>query len=188
MLRQNNLCSGLLGDATSWSSSPRSSLHVGYFGSNDHSGIPRGGIGQGNGAGPAIWALVSTPIFNALRKRGYGVFLPCPLSSRLLHFAGYAFVDDTDLSVTDQQTQIPRVADITTTMQASVTLWEGFIRASGGALRPEKATGTLLTLNGTKGTGLTSNLHPQTPFSPSEHIWVNKNTSNDYSQTRHVVR
>ena len=112
---------------------------VSYFDSNDHSGIPLGGIGQGNGAGPAIWALVSTPIFNALRKRGYGVFLPCPLSGRLLHFAGYAFVDDTDLSVTDQQNQTPMVADITTTMQASVTLWEGFIRASGGALRPEKS-------------------------------------------------
>ena len=51
---------------------------VSYFDSNDNSGIPLGGIGQGNGAGPAIWALVSTPIFDALRKRGYDVFSPAP--------------------------------------------------------------------------------------------------------------
>jgi hypothetical protein len=28
--------------------------------------IPMHGIGQGNGAGPAIWAAVSTPILNML--------------------------------------------------------------------------------------------------------------------------
>eukprot|EP00957_Ditylum_brightwellii_P172332 13119594-Ditylum_brightwellii.AAC.1 len=30
---------------------------------------PPQGIGQGNGAAPCIWALVSTPILNALRKQ-----------------------------------------------------------------------------------------------------------------------
>ena len=31
------------------------------------------GIGQGNGAGPAIWICVSTPLFKALREEGYGM-------------------------------------------------------------------------------------------------------------------
>mmetsp|Transcript_18772 Transcript_18772/g.38881 ORF Transcript_18772/g.38881 Transcript_18772/m.38881 type:complete len:99 (+) Transcript_18772:2405-2701(+) len=40
-----------------------------YFDSDAHSGIPLGGVVQGNGAAQAIWALVSTPIFNAMRRR-----------------------------------------------------------------------------------------------------------------------
>jgi hypothetical protein len=31
--------------------------------------VPIHGIGQGNGAGPAIWAVVSTPLLNVLRER-----------------------------------------------------------------------------------------------------------------------
>ena len=111
-----------------------------YFDSDDKSGIPLGGIGQGNGAGPAIWALVSTPIFDALRNRDYGVFLQCPLLGQLLHFAGYAFVDDTDLCVTDHSLSYDTEPNsIAPNMQSAVTLWEGFIRASGGALCPGKS-------------------------------------------------
>jgi len=34
--------------------------------------VPIHGIGQGNGAGPAIWAVVSTPLLNVLRQKGFG--------------------------------------------------------------------------------------------------------------------
>jgi len=33
--------------------------------------VPLHGIGQGNGAGPAIWAVVSTPLLNVLREKGF---------------------------------------------------------------------------------------------------------------------
>ena len=59
--------------------------------------IPIHGIGQGNGAGPAIWAVVSSPLLNVLREKGYGCEIQCPLSSEYFRFMGYAFVDDTDL-------------------------------------------------------------------------------------------
>ena len=109
---------------------------VEYFDSDDGTGIPIHGTGQGNGASPAIWALVSTPIFDAMRRRGYGVFLNTPGSQKQLQFVGYSFVDDCDLCVThgnplDQ-------ASIMEKIQSSVTYWEGFIRASGGAIVPEK--------------------------------------------------
>jgi hypothetical protein len=39
---------------------------VTYFDADDGSGIPIGGSGQGMGASPTIWALISTPIFDAL--------------------------------------------------------------------------------------------------------------------------
>ncbi len=60
---------------------------------------PMYGIGQGNGGGPTIWAVVSSPILNLMRASGYGVEFICPLSMVKTSFGGYAFVDDMDLVV-----------------------------------------------------------------------------------------
>jgi len=59
--------------------------------------VPIHGIGQGNGAGPAIWAVVSTPLLNVLREKGFGWEVICPLSSSYFRFVGYAIVDDMDV-------------------------------------------------------------------------------------------
>ena len=56
---------------------------------------PPQGLGQGNGAAPAIWAVVSTPVLNMLRKQGYGATFKCCISGEELRLVGYAFVDDT---------------------------------------------------------------------------------------------
>jgi hypothetical protein len=61
--------------------------------------IPIQGVGQGNGAGPQIWALVSTPIFNMLRSMGFGMKLLSPISRMHLFLVGFGFVDDTDLAI-----------------------------------------------------------------------------------------
>eukprot|EP00957_Ditylum_brightwellii_P137325 10469192-Ditylum_brightwellii.AAC.1 len=41
---------------------------------------PPQGLGQGNGAAPCIWALLSTPILNALIEQGFGVAFKCAIS------------------------------------------------------------------------------------------------------------
>jgi len=61
--------------------------------------VPIGGVGQGNGAGPQIWALVSTPVLHMLRSEGLGAFFEASVSGDRLFFVGYSFVDDTDLVV-----------------------------------------------------------------------------------------
>ena len=58
---------------------------------------PLMGVGQGNGAGPAIWAVLSTIFFDTLRDNGFGAILKAPFSKNVIHLAGYGFVDDTDL-------------------------------------------------------------------------------------------
>jgi len=55
------------------------------------------GIGQGNGARPQIWAVVSTPILNLLRQEGYGVAFKAAISSDQIQFVRYSFVDNMDL-------------------------------------------------------------------------------------------
>jgi hypothetical protein len=47
--------------------------------------VPIHGIGQGNGAGPVIWAVVSTPILNVLWEKDFGCELVRPLSTRPIH-------------------------------------------------------------------------------------------------------
>ena len=103
----------------------------------DSGDLPSHGIGQGNGAGPAIWAVVSTPIFNSMRQRGYGIFIRAPYSGSDFFFVGYAFVDDTDLVVNDPSATAS-VSSVIDKLQTSINFWEASLRASGGALVPGK--------------------------------------------------
>jgi hypothetical protein len=77
-------------------------VRTGFGDSKEHYGgkvwlVPIHRIGQGNGAGLAIWAMVSTPLLNVLRAKGFGCEIKCPLSSEYFRFVGYAFMDNTDL-------------------------------------------------------------------------------------------
>ena len=80
-----------------------------FGGSNQHP--PPQGVGQGNGAGPAIWAVLSSPMFDIQRKKGFGAKFTAPISGSKVHLAGFGFVDDTDLIQTDHETiaLIPKI-------------------------------------------------------------------------------
>ena len=54
------------------------------------------GVVQGNGAAPAIWAVISSVFFDLLRDKDYGFQMKATLSKLALHLAGCGFVDDTD--------------------------------------------------------------------------------------------
>jgi hypothetical protein len=55
------------------------------------------GIGQGNGAGPQIWAAISSVVLDMLRQSGMGGVFESPITRQQLHIVGYAYVDDTDI-------------------------------------------------------------------------------------------
>ena len=98
---------------------------------------PLHGIGQGNGAGPAIWAVVSSVLFDYIRDRGYGAKLCSPLSKLALHFAGLGFVDDTDivqLGFADED-----YWEVAAKLQEALQLWETGAVTSGGLLVPKKS-------------------------------------------------
>ena len=58
---------------------------------------PMQGVYQVNGAGPIIWAAVSSPLLQVLKEDGYGTYFCTALSDKPIRIVGYAFVDDTDL-------------------------------------------------------------------------------------------
>ncbi len=107
--------------------------YLSYGGSNWVT--PMHGIGQGNGAGPAIWAVLSTPLLNLLRSQGFGCKFTSPISKETLQFVGYAFVDDTDVIESKPNVNSDVVVH---GLQQAVDYWEGGLKATCGAIVPEK--------------------------------------------------
>ena len=112
-----------------------------YGMSTEHYGgleIPLQGIGQGNGAGPAIWLIMTIPLINMLRAKGFGFKSKTVLTGETYRFVCYTFVDDTDTihSATDHATPTYQVVS---EMQQVINTWEGGLRATGGALSPSKS-------------------------------------------------
>ena len=60
--------------------------------------IPISGIGQVNGLGPTLWALMSTELLRMMENAGHGVNLITSISLMTLAMVGFAFVDNADLS------------------------------------------------------------------------------------------
>jgi len=88
-------------------------------------------IGQGNGAGPAIWGSL---LFDIMKADDFLALVICAMTNLETSTRGFAFVDDTDLCVSGMV-----MAEQTVThMQQLVTNWEGFLHTTGGALVPEK--------------------------------------------------
>ena len=107
------------------------------------------GICQGNGAGPAIWAIVSSPLFECLRQQGFGVELTSAIKRTYFHISGFAFVDDTDTVQTgdlgDTTSQVMEKA------QGELNLWEELIRATGGGLEGDKSDFAVINYTWDKG-------------------------------------
>ena len=113
------------------------------FFSGNTSGLPFHGVGQGNGAGPQIWAAVSSPLCDSIRNAGLGAYIESPLTKIGTHFAGYGFVDDVDLvAATNVETLTGN--QITGRLQATVNQWESRLCISGGALSAAKSRWTLV--------------------------------------------
>ena len=119
-------------------------LRTGYgissssYGKSLLQGKPPQGSGQGNGASPCIWVMVSTPLLNMMRREGFGAHFITPLTKEKISFVGCSFVDDTDLVLSSFDSE-QTLDDITPLMQSAINTWEGGLRATGGALVPEKS-------------------------------------------------
>ena len=86
--------------------------------------LPIAGIGQGNGAGPHIWAVVSSPLLDIMRKDGFYAHMIGAILHLEKKLVGFAFVDDTDLCVYGQHITSNNVRQ---SMQQSVDNWAGLL-------------------------------------------------------------
>jgi len=97
--------------------------------------VPVVGIGQGNGTGLQIWAVVSTPILDLLQEEGYGAAFKAVVSRDNIQFVRYLFVNNTDLIQTGP-TINSTAAETLLLMQV---VWNNGLSATGGALVPDKS-------------------------------------------------
>jgi Reverse transcriptase (RNA-dependent DNA polymerase) len=97
------------------------------------------GILQGNGAGPTMWATISSPLLDRLREEGFGVQITNNNTNESVAIPAFAFVDDTDLIQ-----EITNEEDYITQAQNMLNVWDNSLRATGGALVAEKCSWFLL--------------------------------------------
>ena len=93
------------------------------------------GSGQGNGAAPQLWAVISTKMFEILHSLNLATLITMPISGTELTLVGFAYIDDSDLFSFSQ------THDVDTTvkqMQEIVDNWELAAKVTGGALAPNK--------------------------------------------------
>jgi hypothetical protein len=86
--------------------------------------VPLHGSGQGNGGGPMLWAVVSTPVLKVMRTEGFGTYFRACISGDSIRFVGYSFVDDTDLIQSAKQPSDTE-SDVAAEMQRALDTWEG---------------------------------------------------------------
>jgi hypothetical protein len=67
-----------------------------------------------------------------------GLFFHAALTGDEVRFVGYAFVDDTDLFASLDRSDATG-SDVAAALQKSLDLWEGGIRATGGAIELDKS-------------------------------------------------
>ena len=96
------------------------------------------GCGQGNGAGPQMFATISSALVELLRKAGFGAEFVTAISHRIIKYIGFLFVDDTD-QVQSARFKGETLASIAAKLQDAVDMWENGLWVSGGALAPAKS-------------------------------------------------
>ena len=98
--------------------------------------VPFQGSCQGNGASPAMWLIISLYLVLLMKEQGHISKVLSPITGITLTLIGFLFVDDTDLIVLGNTNESE--AMIHARLQSAIDSWNGFLRVSGGALKPEK--------------------------------------------------
>ncbi len=91
------------------------------------------GNGQGSASSPALWAMISSLLYQCHRELNQGALLHDPITKEELINYLVGFVDDNTLFVTHQSKE-----SIAECMRASLQSWERLLYTTGGALALEK--------------------------------------------------
>ena len=104
---------------------------------------PPQGIGQGSGAGPAVFHSESAKPVNILRKKGYTLDLSAPFTGMMVILASLLFVDDKNQTVSGETNDTPG-EEVAKKAQEAADIWEGCLHSMGGAINGEKSCWYLL--------------------------------------------
>ena len=103
-----------------------------FGGKSTYTNYPQG-LGQGNGAGPTIWSILSSTVFESLNTQGYSTVFCSALSLGLMRLCGFSYVDDSDLISAGVT-----VEDAYSRLQSTLDEWDHLMQVNGAAMAPDK--------------------------------------------------
>jgi hypothetical protein len=95
------------------------------------------GLGQGNGASPAGWCVISIMILWAHGKKGHGAQFVAPILCVKRSLSAILYVNDTDLLHLNMERN-ESVWEVRRSLQQSINNWGKLLIATGGSLKPNK--------------------------------------------------
>jgi hypothetical protein len=95
------------------------------------------GLGQGNGASPAGWCVISIVILRAHSAKGHGAQFIAPMSLVRCSLSANFYVDDTDLLHINMDA-VESIYDVHIAIQSAIANWGKLLIATGGSLKLEK--------------------------------------------------
>ena len=104
------------------------------------------GLGQGNGAAPAGWCVISIVILRAHKAKGHGAQFIAPMSLVRSSLLAIFYVDNTDLLHINMDVE-EKIFDVHAAIQRAIENWGRLLIATGGTLKPEKCFYQLILLD-----------------------------------------
>ena len=95
------------------------------------------GLGQGNGAAPAGWCVISIVILWAHGAKGHGAQFIAPMSLVCHSLSAILYVDDTDLLHINMDAE-ESIVEVHTAIQQAIENWGRLLIATGWTLKPDK--------------------------------------------------
>lgn len=89
----------------------------------------------------AAWAVISAPIIETMRQAGWGLFILGALKAKIVSFVCFTFADNTNIVHTAKNVNT-KGKHVLSEMKNVIDTWEGGLKPTGGAIIPNKATGT----------------------------------------------
>ena len=108
--------------------------------------LPVQGTCQGNGAGPSIWSILCSTIFEVLHSEGYSSTFQFALSRGLYEICGFAYVDDCDLFFLGHNAD-----EIFDGLASMLKMWDELMEVTGAAIAPDKCWWYLVEFTWKKG-------------------------------------
>jgi hypothetical protein len=98
------------------------------------------GIGQGSGAGPALWVAISIVLIQCYKETEMGMDFADPANLVSIERWLDAFVDDAELGINDFWNQHGDLEAMLDNFEAAAQRWERLLFTSGGALELSKCS------------------------------------------------
>ena len=97
------------------------------------------GILSGNGCSLTTWIVDSSTIINTIKQLKHEIQIVSAMLKEKSKTIGFVFIDDTDLTAEKLYPAQNEIEEVANDMQEAIDTWEGCLKTTGRAIRPDKS-------------------------------------------------